>query len=103
VADERARAGGTPSVRWAGHLFAVCLFTNTTMSTVIVGPGEHLRGVPRDAFAKKNVAYIVVDRSQDWVVLPLREPQPERRAQRRLAQGEVPRDERPSRGVGGRV
>ena len=39
------------------------------MSTVIVGPREHLRGVPRDAFAKKNVAYIVVDRSQDWVVL----------------------------------
>eukprot|EP00966_Prymnesium_polylepis_P162011 3744152-Prymnesium_polylepis.2 len=40
------------------------------MTTVLFKPQQRLSGqVPKDQFAKKNVAYIVVDRDQDWVIL----------------------------------
>ena len=40
------------------------------MTSVIVMPHQNLSGpVPKDQFAKKNVAYIATDRGQDWVIL----------------------------------
>ena len=44
--------------------------SHQSMRSVIVKPHQYLSGsVPKDRFAKKNVAYIATDRGQDWVIL----------------------------------
>tara|TARA_B110001452_G_C14904155_1_gene316018 strand:- start:57 stop:449 length:393 start_codon:yes stop_codon:yes gene_type:complete len=40
------------------------------MSAILIGEKQRLHGsLPKDRYAKKDVAYIVIDRAQGWVVL----------------------------------